>query len=890
MNIIRRIILILSISAILIAAVYGFFWLKTQNFSYMDPRNSIPGSFLICVKTNDLINLDESFRKKSEIWKEFKHLKEYNDFERLDKYLEDFDSLRTNNEGFSALFEKDAFISFHKKSEKFEFLASFDCKGINATEELMKIVDNGSLINKFKYENQSCYQVESEKNIIFQHLFFYEYRGIFVVSESLDLLKESIRAINSETKTFKSPAYKRIIETAGTNVLANIYLNFEEISKHTVEIFENDFTVPLIDKLTASVLDLEIYPGKIILNGFTSFDNSKSSPFLKYEDPIQKEKSLNDLFPAGVAFFNEIKGFTNGINKSNISDAEKLFLSRFSELVSSNSAKLISNNAGNYSSYFLISLISGGNMWDFLTAEAVEILGDDYSLEIEEISIGETVFPVAIISSNPIPEIVGFTDDTNYGSFIVYDNTLIFAETLNDINYIIQQNELGNTLSNNRSFQSLEENFASNTNLFSFIDPANYIDVLIKKLKPGPKEFFTKTKNSWSKFDAISFQSTKADDLHYFRIFINFSGVQNEKVNTVWKRNLDTISVHKPAIVRNFNNGEKEIFLQDISRNIYLIGSSGDILWKSKTDGPILSEIIQVDYYNNGKLQYLFNTTKSLYLVDRNGNPVEKFPVEFQTDASAGINLFDYDQSGDWRISVPLCNKSIVMYDRNGRVVSGWKFRTADHLINQALKHTRVGEKDYIIARDDYQLYFLDRKGKKRIKPERQIHFSKKNPIFIEKSTRAKRDKIIASDEKGSVYYFYFDERVEKVFENDLDSDHFFLAEDIVGDHNKEFIFTDRDKLLVYDAEKNLIFSDVLPENINCRPVVYEFSANDKKIGIVATKTGKIYLYNNDGTIYDGFPLNGSSLFSISSFPGLKDRFNLIVSNKDNFLYNYSVK
>jgi hypothetical protein len=45
-------------------------------------------------------------------------------------------------------------------------------------------------------------------------------------------------------------------------------------------------------------------------------------------------------------------------------------------------------------------------------------------------------------------------------------------------------------------------------------------------------------------------------------------------------------------------------------------------------DGRILSEIFQLDYYRNGKLQYLFNTENKLWVIDRNGNPVEKFPIE----------------------------------------------------------------------------------------------------------------------------------------------------------------------------------------------------------------------------------------------------------------------
>ncbi|MCF8378518.1 MAG: hypothetical protein K9H49_03010 [Bacteroidales bacterium] len=890
MNSIRRIILILSISLILVAAVLGILWLRTESFTDNNPGDFIPESFILCLKTDNLLKIEESITERNEIWKEFKLNEKYTNFHKFDKFLIDFDSLRNMNKELEVLFTNDAFISVHKISDRYEFLASFGCHGIKATDVLVKVIGKGRQVLKSKFENQTVYQIENAEEDIFPDLFFYEFKGAFAVSSSLELIKESVRASGAEEKTFESPAYKRIIETAGKDVPANVYINYTELSKLTGKVLESDLLIPLNELFTASVLDLEIYPDKLILNGFTSFENSKSSTYLHFKMPELKGKSLYHLFPSGPVYFSEMKGQPSLLNAEVKSEAEKLFVSGFEKLSKSNSASLICKRGEDYSKYAFVSLISGGNMWDFLTNEAKEILGSEYSPEIKEIRIGEKIFPFATIHSNTILEMIGFNPDTEYGAFIIYDNSLIFAETQNDILYLIQQNELGNNLSNDRSFNNLSDNFASNSNVFSYVNPATYLDYLTLNLRPDALKFITETRDSWSKFNALSFQSTRSDSLHYFRVFLNYTGVRSETVNTVWKRKLDTISVFKPAIVRNYNNKDKEIFIQDEDRNVYLIGNSGDILWKIKSDGPIISDIIQVDYYNNGKLQYLFNTVKKLYLIDRNGNSVEKFPIEFIADATAGNSLFDYDNSGDWRISLPLSNKQIVMYDRSGNVVSGWKFRTTDHIINKSVVHTKIEDKDFIIAKDSYQIYFLDRKGKKRIKPERQIHFSDRNQVFIDKTSGTGKEKVIASDEKGSVFYFYFNEKVEKVMDNDFRADHFFLAENIVGDRKKEFIFTNDNELLVYNSDKDLLFSATIPETINSQPVVYEFSTNDKKIGLVATKTGKIYLYNSDGTLYNGFPLNGSALFSISSFPGLKDRFNLLVSNKDNFLYNYSVK
>ena len=51
----------------------------------------------------------------------------------------------------------------------------------------------------------------------------------------------------------------------------------------------------------------------------------------------------------------------------------------------------------------------------------------------------------------------------------------------------------------------------------------------------------------------------------------------------------------------------KEVIVQDNANNLYLINKEGVRLWKVKLSDKILGDVYQVDYYRNGKLQYLFN-------------------------------------------------------------------------------------------------------------------------------------------------------------------------------------------------------------------------------------------------------------------------------------------
>jgi hypothetical protein len=124
----------------------------------------------------------------------------------------------------------------------------------------------------------------------------------------------------------------------------------------------------------------------------------------------------------------------------------------------------------------------------------------------------------------------------------------------------------------------------------------------------------------------------------------------------------------------------------------------------------------------------------------------------------------------------------------------------------------------------------------------------------------------------------------------DFSSRHFFEYADLDGNGKKEFIFADGNELRVYNSDKKLKFSRKFKSEIIFAPVTYQFSDRDIKIGIVCPDTDEIYLINKDGSTYEGFPLKGSTQFSITNFSQFSSKFNLLVGSNNNFLYNYFVK
>jgi hypothetical protein len=346
----------------------------------------------------------------------------------------------------------------------------------------------------------------------------------------------------------------------------------------------------------------------------------------------------------------------------------------------------------------------------------------------------------------------------------------------------------------------------------------------------------------------------------------------------------------KPVIVRNHKTGEKEILVQDVADNLYLLNKKGIILWKIPLDEPIMGGVIQVDVYKNKKLQYLFNTKTKLYILDRLGNHVERFPVNLRFEASAGVVVFDYDHSRNYRICVPCVDKNVYLYNIEGNIIPGWEFKGCENSLTVSPQHFRDRTNDYIVFHDKYQLYILNRKGQSRVQPKMQFSASKQNKFWFTAKNDETKSSVTCTNTKGVVYHVYLNGDVDTVFFHTFSEDHFFMYRDLNSDGENDYIFLDGKKLEVYSHNKHLMFEHKFKNNIIDEPTFYVFSSSNHKLGVVDMESSKLYLFNSDGSMHQGFPLMGTSPFRISYIDNNAGHFNLFVGGEGNFLYNYEVK
>src|SRR5690606_36185503 len=118
------------------------------------------------------------------------------------------------------------------------------------------------------------------------------------------------------------------------------------------------------------------------------------------------------------------------------------------------------------------------------------------------------------------------------------------------------------------------------------------------------------------------------------------------------------------------------------------------------------------------------STPYALHIIDRKGNTLKPFPLEFKEEITQPVAVFDYDNNGTYRFVITQSD-NVLMYDAKGKLVRGFDFDKLSSQIIQPPKHIRLNKKDYILVPEaSGKLNILSRQGKSRIEVKEDIEFS----------------------------------------------------------------------------------------------------------------------------------------------------------------------
>ena len=485
---------------------------------------------------------------------------------------------------------------------------------------------------------------------------------------------------------------------------------------------------------------------------------------------------------------------------------------------------------------------------------------------------------------------------------VFYKDYLVFCNTMVGLQNYLTSMEEKNLLADDSRFKRIENSMENKSNISAYFNIGRGFNLFNELLTAELVKKLEKKKDILRRIQAVGWKVSGKDKVFSNEISLIFDdgkpeeGTENAGSTStladmsgtpvLWQCNLGNPLVTKPILTLNHTDKEnREIMVQDKSNKLHQINYEGKINWSIDVGEPIMSEIFQIDYLANGKLQYLFNTKNKLYLVDRNGANLEGFPIKFPAEATAGVSVFDYDNNRIYRYFVPCSNKKIVAYNKNGKIISDWNFEGTKTVVTTPVQHFKVSGKDYIVFKDKNRIYIQNRKGEAVVKITNEFENSRKQLIL----SSGKIPKIIATNNKGVIYTIDFDGNFTEKKVDKFDDEHFFIADDLNGDKLPEYVYVDGKELTVTDENGKVLFTQKFANSIQYQPNIYSFGPKQKKIGIVDWKANRIYLIDNKGESQAGFPLQGATEFSIGKISANSRMLNLIVGSKSGSLVCYSL-
>lgn len=469
---------------------------------------------------------------------------------------------------------------------------------------------------------------------------------------------------------------------------------------------------------------------------------------------------------------------------------------------------------------------------------------------------------------------------------LVEDNNVVFASSREAMHTFIRDYSRRLSVKDQEWYQKIRDKFSRDGNWMYVAEIPSMLPFL-ENISVGTwKTYLKGNKEKIAEFPAWGLQWANEGNMLYNILFLSTESVTQEQAQLVWQTKLDAPLAIKPAIVANHNTGEREVFVQDEKNTVYLINDGGRILWKLPVDGRINSEVFQVDMYKNGKLQYLFSTPSRVYLIDRNGNHLQRYPLALPSPCERGISLCDYEGNRDYRIFVPASDRRVYLYDLSGNQVKGWDVPRCDNDIVSRVSHFRVAGKDYIVYAGQHRLYILDRRGNERVHVSALLNLAAPTSLYL---TRVGNTPCIAlNDADGNFLLVDFSGKVTTITPDQREAGGLLNVEDMDGDGVDEFIYSCGEHLRVYSNRGKLLKACDWKGARLGYPFVYRFSSRDIRVGGVDIAHGHLFL--TDGKeLSKGFPIQGTTPFSVTFFDKGNTGFYLFAGNGGEHLLKYRV-
>lgn len=867
--------LLISIAILLLIGAGYFTYEKWVKYSDLTTWSFVPAdaAMVIEAEVTEDVEFVQGFAISS-------ILKESTGFENFREGFSFLDSINGKG-GFTAIFEKaPALASVHKVSNsKIDFL--FVVKLQNISQNTFANAAIGRLQKqgyRFKTRNYNDFKISEISNNN-RTLTFIFYKNFFLASFTPYLVEDAVRVISDDEMVAFKDKFSQLTKNT-TSGLSSMYINYEKLEELIGAYVGERSSFPMINGNYELTMDSSIFQ----LSGFSYADKGWLATHT--EQPAAFE--MAEVVPEKTAYFHHITSSdfsswkekqmtylrSNSPSKKRYQDTLKVLYDfnadQVFDLIDNEIgiANLESSRSRDQQKLMILEVKDRQESLDFFSqlTERVAIARGD-SVYAESYSENEIRF--LPISEFPSTILGSLAEGFEQCFYIIYRNYLIFSNDLQELKELISsiQNEdtWGKSIQMNNFLE--QANNAANVSLFVNIPRA--WNTILDEIKPEWEEHFKENSQLYKSIDMLAFQYSYLDG-KYFTNY-TFSQPINRPKNipkTSAENGVRFASVltTKPFLLKTHAHKDFDILIQDSTHSVYYMDPDQNTLWAENVGEAIQGKIHPIDYYKNGKIQYLFATSTNVHIIDRNGTYIPGYPKALPNSPNiAYLNLIDYDRSRNYRIAVTDVDGNVYLTDKDLNALEGWNPKDLERRGLQALNHARLGRNDVMISLNkNGMLNILNRRGQfMRGFPFDTRQTLSKN-YHLRKSNALSNSSITVISEGGELTELNIEGDVVKrdqLIKTSVDA-RFQLIPD-TGGNSFIIIRNEGNTYEVLDDTGNLLFKkDYLSEG-KVLIQYYQFGAGKDLVIFIDVENKSLYIYDKSGNLITGNPLNSEHEVSL---------------------------
>ncbi|MDF4203978.1 ribonuclease HII [Maribacter sp. SA7] len=776
-----------------------------------------------------------------------------NDFEILDNELSTNDIINSveSKNPFTAIKNRISPLKYFSNKTNGLLAFSADSVQIDFTyisTDSLKIANWDSITNKstetLRFKNFDIKKYQVEKDTFYTT--FMEQR--WVLCSSQPLLTNIINSIDNPNN---KESLKRFYDVSDNEKVANIWIDVENGDLLFDGLLSDNQN---LSNFTSWIsLDLTLNDSEILLNGVTESNEDKNQFLNLFNNTKPIQNKTWNFTPSNSNNYTSygLDDFKNYTKKKTVLNYPNTNLDSLL-----NTVEEIGVTEYDKESILFLRTYGTATLLDYINEEKIST--EEFSSnEIWGLKPNIEIF-------DPLAPLIG-EQSFEYASII--ENTFLFSKSERALESIITKIKTGDTFNETTLYKNAQNRLTSSSSILSISNLKGFVNFLNKSVSSTLGDSF-----NGSKIDDYIFGHQIIADANFFHInFLIKKNMKEEKQNSVssaFEVLFDTDLATLPQFVTNHSSKRKEILVQDIENKLYLISSSGKILWKKQLNGTVQGKIQQVDLFKNGKLQFAFTTNNEFLILDRNGKEVEPFTKQYSGGNLNPLAVFDYEGRKNYRLVVTQ-GKKVFMYNSEGDIVKGFTYDTAEAPILDAPQHFRIGKRDYIVFKlDNGQLKITNRVGKTRVNVKDKFSFS-------DNEIRLYQNKFTLTSVDGILY------QIDS--EGKISSSNLHLAKDHGMDATSKTLAIMNDNTLQIRNKKV-----ELELGVYSKPTI--FYLNDKiYVSVTDIQNQKIYLFDSQAEPISNFPIFGSSVIDMADINSNK-KVEFVYKDQDNSIKVFKIR